>query len=228
MREQYGVNSAAIPVSRLTEDWWQERYGTKNRLTAQGPADLLFIGDSITQGWEGGGKDVWEKYYGSRNAINLGFSGDRTEHALWRLEKGNFKGIRNPKVAVVMIGTNNTGHFQQAADQTAEGVTKVVAKIRERFPQTEILLLSVFPRGGTPGDPLRKLNVEINAKIEALRGDHVHVLDLSSAFLDDDGKLSTEIMPDRLHLSPKGYAIWAQAMESKLAELGQFEPVGAN
>ena len=225
MHKQYGVNSAAIPLSRLTEEWWRLRYVAKNQRTTKGPADVLFVGDSITQAWEGPGKEIWENYYGSRNAINLGFSGDRTEHALWRLEKGNFRGVKNPKVAVVMIGTNNTGQLQQAADETAEGVKNVVAKLRERFSNIEILLLGVFPRGATTDDPLRKLNVAINAKIEALRGDRVHVLDISLAFLDDAGNLSKEIAPDLLHLSPKGYAIWADAIESKLAELGQFKPI---
>ncbi len=227
-RKHFGVNSAAIPVSRLTEDWWQKRYRAKNRLTANEPADLLFIGDSITQGWEGAGKAVWEKYYGKRRARNLGFSGDRTEHALWRLEKGNFKAVEQPKAAVVMIGTNNTGHFQQAADETAEGVEKIVAKLRHRFPKTNILLLGVFPRGATSEDPLRKLNHAINGKIKALGAqDHVHYLDVGQAFLDDRGHLSKDIMPDLLHLSPKGYAIWADAIESKLVQLSGFPSISS-
>ena len=225
LRKKFGVNSAVVPASRLTEDWWRERYQTKNRETARRPADLLFIGDSITQGWESAGRDVWEKYYSGRRAINLGFSGDRTEHAFWRLEKGNFKGVKNPKVAVVMIGTNNTGHFKQAADETAAGVARVVGKLRQRFPQAKVLLLGVFPRGDSADDALRKLNVAINAKIQSLDdGKDVHYLDIASAFLDGEGRLSPEIMPDLLHLSSKGYAVWAAAMETKLVDLG-FDPL---
>ena len=221
MRRQYGVNSAAIPVSRLTEGWWQKRQQEKDRETSKGPADLLFLGDSITQGWEGPGYETWQKYYGSRNAINLGFSGDRTEHLHWRLEKGNFKGIAAPKVAVIMIGTNNTGHLQQSAAETAAGVGEVVAKVRERFPKIKVLLLGVFPRGAQPSDPMRMLNKAINERIAALaEDDQVEYLNLDQSFLDEKGMASKEIMPDLLHLSPQGYDIWAKAIEPKLIKLG--------
>ena len=219
--EKFGVNSAAIPVSRLTENWWQKRYQAKNAATKKGPAEILFVGDSITQGWEDKGKAVWNEYYDKRQAINLGFSGDRTEHALWRLEKGNFNGVEDPKVAVVMIGTNNTGHLEQAANETAEGVDNVVAKLRERFPKAKVLLLGVFPRGATPDDSKRQLNTEINEQLAKLHdGEHVHFEDITQAFLESDGTLSKQIMPDLLHLSKEGYQRWAKAIEPKLKSLG--------
>ena len=221
MRKQYDVNSATIPVSRLTEKWWRERYQGTQRKTSTQSADLLFFGDSITQGWEGPGKETWQKHYASRNAINLGFSGDRTEHLLWRLEKGNFDGAKAPKVAVIMIGTNNTGHLQQSAAETAAGVGKVVAKVRERFPSTKVLLLGVFPRGAESTDPLRMLNKAINKRIEGLaQDDRVEYLNLDQHFLDEKGSISKEIMPDRLHLSSQGYEIWAEAIEPTLVGLG--------
>ncbi|NCF85422.1 MAG: sulfatase-like hydrolase/transferase [Verrucomicrobiaceae bacterium] len=224
MRKQYDVNSAAIPVSRLTEKWWRQRYQEIDRKTSKESADLLFLGDSITQGWEGPGKETWQRYYGSRNAINLGFSGDRTEHLLWRLEKGKFKGGTAPKVAVIMIGTNNTGHLQQSATETAAGVGKVVAKVQERFPQTKVLLLGVFPRAAESNDPLRLLNKAINDRIAVLaQDDQVDYLNLDESFLDDNGVVSKEMMPDLLHLSPKGYEIWAKALEPKLIDLGVQE-----
>ena len=226
LRKKYEVNTAAIPASRNIEDWWQKRWQEKNRQTSKGPGKLLFIGDSITQGWEGRGKATWEKYYGSRQAINLGFSGDRTEHALWRLEKGNFKGVEDPNLAVVMIGTNNTGHFDQDPEETAKGVTAVVNKLQSRFPKIKTLLLGVFPRGAAPDDPKRKLNVGINKRIAKMHnGESVHYLDISDAFLGEDGTLSKEIMPDLLHLSEQGYQLWAAAIEEKVAELGNFEKI---
>ena len=102
------ANTATEPVPR-TDDWWQKRQaGFNTNVAAAGnKAAVLFIGDSITQGWEGEGKNVWSRYYSPRQAINLGIGGDRTQHVLWRLDNGNLKGLK-PKAAVVMIGTNNT------------------------------------------------------------------------------------------------------------------------
>ncbi|MGK0187096.1 MAG: arylsulfatase A-like enzyme/lysophospholipase L1-like esterase [Verrucomicrobiales bacterium] len=226
LRKQYDVNTATIPVSRSGEDWWHQRWQATNKKTQKGPGKLLFIGDSITQGWEGSGKATWEKFYGNRDAINLGFSGDRTEHALWRLEKGNFNGVTAPKLAVVMIGTNNTGHFEQEPTQTAAGVAAIVDKLQTQFPETKVLLLGVFPRGATSDDPSRKINTAINQKIASLDDrDDVDFLDISDSFLGEDGTLSKDIMPDLLHLSEDGYQLWAAAIESKVAELGGFDPV---
>ncbi|MEM6687999.1 MAG: sulfatase/phosphatase domain-containing protein, partial [Planctomycetota bacterium] len=109
LRQFYDVNSAIIPETRADLKWWRERDKEMTRNAAKGEADLLFIGDSITQGWEGRGKSVWQKYYADRKALNLGIGGDRTENVIWRLTHGNL-GKTKPKVAVVMIGTNNTGH----------------------------------------------------------------------------------------------------------------------
>jgi arylsulfatase A-like enzyme/lysophospholipase L1-like esterase len=226
LRKEYGVNTAVIPVSRNGEDWWLNRWRQKNAATKNGPGQLLFIGDSITQAWEGGGKETFKKYYGDREAINLGFSGDRTEHAFWRLKNGNFNGVKDPKLAVVMIGTNNTGHSEQDPDETAAGVKSVVSEIRTKFPTAKVLLLGVFPRGPRLDDPKRKLNLAINEKISKFDdGADVHYLDISSAFLEDDGRLTKEIMPDLLHLSKVGYERWAKAIEGKVCELGGFEPV---
>ena len=85
---------------------WMTRHDSFNQRVQQGKVDLIFIGDSITAGWEGAGKDVWQKYYAKRNAVNLGIGGDQTQHVLWRLDHGNIDGI-SPKLAVLMIGTNN-------------------------------------------------------------------------------------------------------------------------
>lgn len=208
-------HDAVRPVPR--EGGWMNRHESMNARVAQGNVDMVFIGDSITQGWEGAGKEVWKEFYGERNAVNLGIGGDRTQHVLWRLENGNLKGI-TPKLAVVMIGTNNANSNQP--EEIADGIERIVELLKSKTPETEILLLAVFPRGATANDRLRQVNQKTNAIIAKLAdGEQVHFLDIGQQFLAEDGTLSQEIMPDRLHLSEKGYRIWAESIEPKVKEL---------
>ena len=193
------------------------RHQLINTRAIPGQVDLLFIGDSITQGWEGAGKEAWEKYFGKRKPMNAGIGGDRTQHILWRLDNGNIKGI-TPKAAVLMIGTNNSG--ANTSEEIAAGITAIIAKLRKELPETKILLLAIFPRGADKTSPQRKVNEGANAIIAKLADDkHVFFMDLAPKFLAEDGTLSKEIMPDLLHLSPKGYEIWASSIDGKLAEL---------
>jgi N-acetylglucosamine-6-sulfatase len=166
-RATYGVNDATVPAPRLKDGWWKDRHQAKKKEIARGGHELVFLGDSITQGWEGAGKEAWAKSFGSRKAINLGFSGDRTEHVLWRLFNGGFAGAK-PKVLVLMIGTNNTGHNRQDPAETAAGIESITGIIRDRTPDTNILLVGVLPRGDGPEDPLRKINDELNRKLLGL------------------------------------------------------------
>ncbi|WP_411845945.1 sulfatase/phosphatase domain-containing protein [Roseibacillus persicicus] len=220
-RDEYRASTAVIPVDRNQEDWWKKRQKAKNKQAAEAKHDLIFIGDSITQGWEGKGKAVWEKFYGDRKALNLGFSGDRTEHVLYRLDRGNLRGQQNAKAAVIMIGTNNTGHSQQDPVETADGISRIVSIVRARCPKAQILLLGVFPRGEQPDHPMRKLNVEINKLIAKHDGtERVHFLDIGETFLDENGVLPKSVMPDSLHLNEESYQLWAEAIEPKLKELG--------
>ena len=196
---------------------WMKRHESFNKRVAMGDAELVFIGDSITQGWEGRGKNVWKEFYGDRKAVNLGIGGDRTQHVIWRLDNGNLDNIK-PKAAVIMIGTNNSG--SDTPEQIAEGVTVIVKQLRKKTPDTRILLLAVFPRGANNGDKRRQVNEKTNAIIAKLDdGKHVHYLDIGKKFLEEDGTLTREIMPDLLHLSEKGYTIWAQSIEKNLASL---------
>lgn len=223
------VNYAIQPVPR--DGGWIKRHESFNEISKQGEAQLVFLGDSITQGWEGKGKAVWDKFYGARKAANFGIGGDRTEHVLWRLANGNFDGL-NPKLIVLMIGTNNTGHsgrpipeignaiYQSSGEQTAEGVKQIVATLRKKMPETKILLLGIFPRGPDAADPMRRTNEAINSQISKLGdGQKVHYLDIGKTFLQTDGTLSKEIMPDLLHLNETGYGMWAEAIEPKVKEL---------
>lgn len=209
------ANDAIQPVPR--SGGWMQRHQGMNERVKQGNVDLVFIGDSITQGWEGRGRDVWKEFYGDRNAVNLGIGGDRTQHVIWRLDNGNLAGI-SPKAAVIMIGTNNSG--SNTPEQIAAGITKIVEQLKAKTPKTKVLLLAIFPRGANPSDARRQVNEKTNAIIKKLADDQtVFYLDIGDQFLADDGTLSREIMPDLLHLSEQGYTIWAKSIEAKLAAL---------
>lgn len=213
-------HDAIKPVPR--QGGWMKRHESMNARVKKGNVDLVFIGDSITQGWEGKGKGVWSKFYDKRNTVNLGIGGDRTQHVIWRLDNGNVEGI-SPKLAVIMIGTNNSGG--NSPEQIAEGITVIVDQLTKKTPKTKILLLAVFPRGANADDKRRQVNEKTNAIVSKLgEKDHVSYLDIGKEFLEDDGSLSREIMPDLLHLSEKGYTIWAESIEPMVAKLmGEVE-----
>lgn len=213
---QEAKHAAVTPVPR--EANWLKRHESINQRVKQGNVDLIFIGDSITQGWESNGKKVWAKHYGNRNAANLGISGDRTQHVLWRLDNGNLEGIK-PKLAVIMIGTNNSNREDNTAEEIADGIKAIVAKLQMKLPETKVLLLAIFPRQPMP-HPQREKNAkasELASKVAD--GKRVHYLDIGPKFLAADGGIDKEIMYDFLHLTPKGYQIWADAIEPKVAEL---------
>ncbi len=215
------ANTAIEPTPR-DDAGWMKRHEKMNARVAEGNVDLLYIGDSITHGWEGGGKNVWAEYYGDRNAVNLGIGGDRTQHVLWRLENGNVDGI-SPKAAVLMIGTNN--HKDNSPEEIGAGIIAVVDSLRAKLPDMKILILAIFPRGEGPSK-LRENMAEASA-IAATKadGDMVHYLDIGNEFLAEDSTLSKEVMPDLLHLNESSYRTWAEAVEEKVAELmGELVP----
>jgi lysophospholipase L1-like esterase len=215
------------PVSK-PDAKWIKRHQSMNDRVKKGNVDLLLIGDSITNGWEGRGKDVWKKYYEKRNAVNLGISGDRTQHVLWRLENGNLEGI-SPKLAVIMIGTNNVGSQsdpRNSPEEIAAGVKAIVDKLRAKLPEMKVLVLAIFPRGADAKDEKRQTVGKINEILAKLAdGKKVFYLDIGDKFLAPDGKLPKEVMPDGLHPNAKGYQIWAEAMEPTVAKLMGDEPV---
>ncbi len=208
-------NDAIVPAPRTGAQ--MQRHESFNERVKQGNVDLIFIGDSITAGWERAGKPVWDEFYAKRNAVNLGIGGDRTQHVLWRLDHGNIDGIK-PKLAVLMIGTNNSG--TNSSEQIAAGVTAIVEMLRAKLPETKVLILAIFPRGENNDDPKRKVNVGANAIIQKLAdGKMIHYLDIGPKFLAADGGLSREVMPDLLHLNEKSYRTWAESIEPKVKEL---------
>lgn len=217
---------STVPAKR--EDKWAPSWNERHKLlveranTNTKDYQLVFVGDSITHSWENGGKKVWADNFAKFGALNLGIGGDRTEHVLWRIQNGAWPKDLKPKVAVVMIGTNNTGFEKgQPPAETAAGIQLIVDEIHQRSPQTQIILHAIFPRGANPKDVKRMMNDQINTIIAKLgKRDYVHYSDISSKFLDDKGNLPKAIMPDLLHPNSKGYQIWAEALKPELEKLG--------
>jgi lysophospholipase L1-like esterase len=226
--EDKPANTATKPADRKDKGWTNRHERFVER-AGKGGVDVLFLGDSITQGWEGSGKDVWKESIAPLKAANFGIGGDRTQHVLWRITEGKeLEGI-HPKAAVLMIGTNNVG--SNSAEQIAEGVAAIVKELRKQRPDMQILLLGVFPRAGkripreateAKADELQPKIKDINKSLAKLDdGKKVHYLDIGGQFLEKDGALSKAVMPDYLHLSKKGYEIWAKAITPSLEKMLQ-------
>ncbi len=210
--------ATVVPVPK-NDAGWKGRHEKMNARVKQGNVDMVFIGDSITQGWEGGGaKEIWQEFYGKRNAVNLGIGGDQTQHILWRLQNGNIDGS-SPKLAVLMIGTNNS--HSNKPEEIAYGIGSIVRTLREKLPNTKVLVLAIFPRGKDGQDHLRQVTAKTNDLVakRAEGRSNIVFLDIGKKFLEEDGTLSKEIMPDLLHLSPKGYKIWAEAIEPEVEKV---------
>jgi len=214
-------NSAIVPAPRTSPTNWVARHEGFLAEARQGEFELVFVGDSITDAWRNRGREVWEKFYAPRQALNLGIGGDRTQHVLWRIQRGELDGLK-PKAVVLMIGTNNTGKEKDGSPRNStaeviEGVTAVVKAIRARLPQSRLLLLAIFPRG-TVDAPQRAQIKEINNAIAKLDdGKMIKFLDIGKVFLAEDGSIPKTIMPDLLHPNAEGYQLWADAMEPALA-----------
>jgi lysophospholipase L1-like esterase len=217
------ANPAIIPVPRTGPATNRQAQVLQRAKDNPGPCDIAFIGDSITQGWEMNGKSAWEKFYGSRKCLNFGVGGDRTEHVLWRFENGQLDGIK-PKAAVLMIGTNNSNKNRDGSEQYSEaeileGVQQIVKQIRQRLPETKLLVLGIFPRAQTFSTQRGKI-LQINQALAKLAdGQMIHYLDFGSELIESDGSISKAKMPDHLHLSEGGYEIWARAIEPTLVKL---------
>lgn len=257
-----GEKAADNPaVKNLNRDIQRHKDFLKRIEDSKGAGDVIFLGDSITHGWEG--QKAWQEHFGSFKPVNLGIGGDQTGHVLWRITEGHELDQLKPKAAVIMIGTNNTGGH--TAQQIAGGIKAIVEELKRQKPDIKILVLGVFPRGGG-GDaersldqitegvkpineelkkdkpdvkrlnalvrtleqqrgtiPAAKLNpkiAQINAIIAKLDdGKSVFYKDIGKEFLDQNGGLPGEIMPDYLHLSAKGYDIWGKAIKGDIEKL---------
>lgn len=206
-----GVPASTYPLPRL--ELVQRAYN--NNQNAEKNPDairLIFDGDSITEGWRGGGKDIWMQRYEKLGSFNFGIGGDLTQSVLWRLSQGQADHL-HPKLIVVLIGTNNLGSGDSVGN-TVSGVKAVVSEYQKRCPDSIILLQGIFPRSAQPTDEVRTKIKAVNQALAQLGdGEKIIFSDVGEKLLEPDGTLSREIMPDLLHLSPKGYQIWADAIQ---------------
>jgi lysophospholipase L1-like esterase len=223
---------AATPISRLDLSWWRARHEAKVAELRRVHPNLVFLGDSITQQWEQDGPEAWRdfvpewrRFYGDRNAVNLGFKGDTTASLLWRIRNGEVDGIA-PKVAVILIGANNLGRLHWSAEDTVLGIDTIIAELRRRLPATRILLLGVLP--SERSDWTTQATLTINRALDAkyARNPVVTFLDVGFVFMKSqrfnrglflDPNLTPPDPP--LHPSAQGQALMSAAMEPVLAGL---------
>jgi len=209
---------SVVPVIQTVEwaqSWWMPRHEAKlaEAKKRSEEIELVFIGDSITHHFD---KGVWAENFEQYGAFNLGFSGDETQHVLWRFENGALDHL-DPKLAIIMIGTNNTGNSSHEPSDTALGIDAVVRETKAQLPKSKMLLLGIFPRGIEKDHPMRKTNKAINNKLPAIAEKHgIDYLDIGHIFLDKKGRLPGNIMPDALHPKKVGYELWAKAMKPQI------------
>jgi lysophospholipase L1-like esterase len=228
---------AATPISRTDLTWWRQRHAVKLEELRRAHPALIFLGDSITQSWEYDGPEEWRKFvpmwrrfYGDRNAVNLGFKGDTTASLLWRIRNGEADGIA-PKAAVVLIGANNLGRLHWSAADTLLGIDAIIGELRHRLPATRILLLGVLPseRSDWATETTTAINRALRPKYA---GDPVVTfLDVSSVFVKD-GRLDRDLFYDPklnppeppLHPTAQGQALMSLAMEPALTGMMGDKP----
>jgi lysophospholipase L1-like esterase len=206
------------PSPRKDNSVWLERHAALLERAKKG-ADVVFLGDSLTQGWEGpDGAEAWKKCFEPLKAANFGAGGDHTEHVLWRLIEGKELQEVKPKVVVVQVGGNNLA--ANAAEDIVEGVAAVVKELNREKPTAKVLLLGLLPRGSKANDKFRDKIKEVNKGVAALAdGKAVRYLDTGAKFLDKNGDLIDNLMPDGIHPSAEGYAAWAEAIKGPLEEM---------
>ena len=223
------TNTAIVPVPKLENDSyaWYARHEAVLKIKDQINPEIVMIGDSITHFWAGppdtrsqNGPLAWKKLFGQRRVLNLGFGWDRTQNVLWRLAHGEFDGL-HPRYVVINIGTNNFSGTSHARANTpaevAEGIRAICTCIREKSPESRIILMGVFPRGAKPDDPFRAKVIELNKLLaEVSKAPGITVLDIGQQFLLPNGELPRKLMSDFCHPTEDGYAIWASALRPLL------------
>ncbi|MDR1280662.1 MAG: GDSL-type esterase/lipase family protein [Opitutaceae bacterium] len=213
------------PVMRLDKEgtplkFVMDRHDAFLKRGKENPIGILFLGDSITQNWSYGAQgEIWKKHYAPHNAANFGLGGDGTQGVLWRIANGELDNlVTPPKIIILLIGINNGSR-----PGVADGIKKIVAQIREKLPQSKVLLLGIFPTMNKEGlipHRLRDYDAAVNKEIATLDdGKTIRYLDIGQKFLDTEGKISKELMPDGLHPAAPGYQIWADAMQPLLDEM---------
>jgi lysophospholipase L1-like esterase len=193
----------------------------------KGRIDVYFVGDSITRRWRA--RDYpkflanWNQNFFGWNVANFGWGGDTIQNVLWRLQNGEFETV-HPKVIVLLTGTNNVG--TASADDArvsdiASGTKALLDTLRDKAPKATIILMGILPRndGAEPTAAIPSIN-KINERIAQFAdGKTVRYLNINDKLADNNGKLLDGMSPDGLHLSLKGYQVWANALKPLFTEL---------
>jgi lysophospholipase L1-like esterase len=221
--------SAVTPVDATWHAKWHTRIEATMK-SGKGDFGFVLIGDSITDLWPGRGPKSYAVFLPWK-PLNLGISGELTEHVLHRLSNGELDGIQ-PQAAMILIGTNNLGHVATEKPKwAAAGVKKIVETVRTKLPETKILVLGIFPRGGDRGpdgirrssktaDLIRQRVAATNRLIAPIADDKmVFFMDIGDKFIDAEGNLRMDLLPDALHPNEAGYQVWLEAVKPKLDEL---------
>jgi lysophospholipase L1-like esterase len=216
--ESVEVAASITPNPRmLSYPWmslskWYDMHAEDVALASEGSAPLVFIGDSITEGWNGKGQAHWKKNFSPLGAVNFGIGGDTTQNLLWRLKFGATENL-DPQAVILLIGTNNLSFTKDNPETIAAGVIAVVDALTVAYPHADILLMGVFPRSETADHKHRGQINRINSIISQLESrESVTYLDITDELAESDGSLSKEVMPDFLHLSDEGYRRWTEAI----------------
>ena len=212
-----------VEVTSVARSWAMQRMWDKQQEVASlrgKTVDLVMLGDSITHFWEEKNPDLWKRFVSGKTVLNLGYSGDRTQNVIWRIDHGELDGYAAKAVAI-MIGTNNNSQDDTDPANVAEGVKESVGMVREKQPQARIILHAIFPRGraeGTKRAMSRGRNDRTNALLKkwAEEDGDIVWLDLTDALTDKTGWVPKAIMPDELHPAAKGYEIWEEALKPYL------------
>jgi len=206
---------------------WDQSHAQFLEVAKKGGVELLFLGDSITNQWREQGKPVWDKFFAPLKAANFGINGDQTQNVLWRVTNGEIEGLA-PKLVVLMIGTNNTAKSRHSPEDIAAGVSAILGVVKAKCPESKVLLLGIFPTKVDPESFYRKNNDATNLLLAKLDdgGKTVRYLNINAKLMQRDRTISYDIFPDLLHLSEKGYTIWAEAVIGTVREMMGLKPAG--
>ena len=211
---QFTHEGAPQPMAR-GDQRGLERLDRINQAVKNTPYSVLFLGDSLTEGWD---PVLWERSLAPRGVLNAGIAGDFTDHILWRLEHGNLAGPP-AKAVILLIGTNDLA-AHRSPELTADGIRAILVLLRERLPDARILLLGLLPREQSPDARLRRAVAQVNRLIrDCADGEHIVYAEIGDVLLDSDGRLSVAVSPDWLHFSERGYAVLALSLEPVLDRL---------
>lgn len=226
-------NTALTPVPKLENDnydWYARHERILKEAKAMNP-EIVLIGDSITHHWAGidsiGGEDAtahFKEAFKGKRVLDLGFGWDRIQNMLWRVENGELNGLK-PKTIVILAGTNNMTGTKNArandAEEIAEGVLHLVKNVKRLAPKNvKIIVMGILPRAGR-NDPMRTTAKEANRILSSRINKFgkkrvIDFIDLSDRFVDESGERIRALYRDQVHISPAGYAIWAEALKAHL------------